>query len=115
MEQLQVTATFPSIAKEDLDEFRRLAGELMELTKGEDGVLQYDWFFSADGSTCVVRETYANGDAVLAHVAMAGELLGAITPLGGGVEVEVYGNPPAELIAATEALRPAIYTFFQGK
>jgi quinol monooxygenase YgiN len=115
VEQLQVTAVFPAIAKEDLAEFKRLAGQLMDVTKADEGVLQYDWFFSADEGKCVVRETYASSDAVLVHLAMAGELLGAIVPLGGGIEVEVFGEPSAELAAAIESMEPAVHTFFQGK
>ena len=69
MEQLQLTATIPSIPADRLAEFKDLAARALELTRGEEATLQYDWFLSEDETKCVVRETYANSDAVLAHMA----------------------------------------------
>jgi antibiotic biosynthesis monooxygenase len=115
MGQLQVTARLLSIAKEDLDEFKRIAAELRGVAAGEDGTLQYDWFFNADETQCVVRETYASSEAVLAHVGNVGELLGTVIQLGGGMELEVFGDPSDELLEATLALNPVVYTHFQSK
>ena len=115
MEQLQVTATFPRIPTDNLSEFKRMAGEALKITADEPGVPQYDWFFNADESKCVVRETYADSDAVLSHLGSIGDMLGQIIELGGGVQIEVFGNPSDALVAATEALQPTIYSYFQGK
>jgi quinol monooxygenase YgiN len=115
MKQLQVTARFPRIDSSNLSEFKRLAGEAVEITKGEAEVIQYDWFFSDDETTCVVRETYADSDAVLAHLGQVGDLLGKIIEVGGGLEVDVFGSPSDELIAATAAMQPRVYAYFQGK
>ena len=115
MEQLQVTATFPRITNDHLDEFKRLAGDAVKIAADEPGVLQYDWFFNQDETACVVRERYANSDAVLAHLGVVGELLGKIIELGGGVEIDVFGSPSAVLVQAAEALRPRVYSYFQGK
>ena len=115
MEQLQVTATFPRIPRENLDEFKRLAGDALKITADDPGVPQYDWFFNDDESTCVVRERYADSDAVLTHLGLIGDLLGRIIEVAGGVQIEVFGSPSAQLLAATEALQPTIYSYFQGK
>jgi hypothetical protein len=115
MEQLQVTATFPNIAKENLDEFKRTASEAVGVTANEPGTLQYDWFFNADETKCVVRETYASSEAVLAHLGNVGEILGPIVQLGGGLELEFFGNPSDELLQALKAFEPAVYTHFQSK
>jgi len=115
VEQIQVTATFPKIAPGDLAEFKRLAGQALELTKGEAGTLQYDWFFSGDESKCVVRETYEKSDAVLAHVANMGELLGKLAELGGGLEIEAFGTLSPQLAEAVAGLQPTVCGFFQGK
>jgi quinol monooxygenase YgiN len=115
VEQIQVTARFPQIAKENLDEFKRLAGDALKVTSEDPGVPQYDWFFSQDETTCVVRETYAGSEAVLAHVAMVGEALGTLIELGGGVEIEVFGSPSDELLEAISAMQPRVYSYFQGK
>ena len=115
MEQIQTTVTFPKIALGDLAEFKRLAAQALELTKGEAGALQYDWFFSSDETRCVVRERYENSDAILAHMANLGELIGKLAELGGGLEIEAFGTLSPQLAEAAAALHPAIYGFFQGK
>jgi hypothetical protein len=62
-----------------------------------------------------VRETYANSDAILAHIANMGDLIGKLADLGGGVEIEVFGDPSPELVEAAATFGPTIYWFFQGK
>ena len=115
MKQLQDTATFPRIPGDHLGEFKRLAGEALKITQDDAGALQYDWFFNEDESKCVVRETYADSDAVLTHLGLVGDLLGRIIEVGGGIEIEVFGDPSDALLKATEALQPTIYSYFQGK
>lgn len=34
--------------------------EMLAIAKGESGLLQYDYFMSADERTCVVREAYVS-------------------------------------------------------
>src|SRR5580765_6562062 len=111
VEQLQVTGTFPNISPADLAEFKQLAAKALELAKGEATTLQYDWFFSDDETKCVVRETYASSDAVLAHMANLGDLLGQLAQLGGGVHIEAFGTPSAQLLEAAAALQPKLYGF----
>jgi hypothetical protein len=115
VKHLQVTATFPRIPSDNLSEFKRLAGEALTVTSEDRGVSQYDWFFNEDESKCVVRETYADSDAVLTHLGMLGDLLGTIIEIAGGIEIEVFGSPSDALVKATEALQPTIYSYFQGK
>ena len=66
MEQLQVNATFPNISPEATAEFKQLAADALSTIRNEPGTLQHDWFLSADGSRCVVRETYASSDVMAA-------------------------------------------------
>jgi quinol monooxygenase YgiN len=115
MDQLQVTATFPKIASENLAQFKELAAHALEVTQGESGNSQYDWYFNHDESCCVVRETYEHSDAVLTHMGNVGEVLGKLVELGSGLEIEVFGSPSAQLMEAAAALQPSIYRFFQGK
>ena len=115
MEHIQLTATLPNIAPADLAELKRVAAEALELTKAEAGALQYDWFFSDDETKCVVRETYENSDAVLAHIAHVGELIGQLAQLGGGLEIEAFGTMSPELAEAAAAFQPTVYSFFLGK
>ena len=115
MQQLQVSATFPRISQDAADRFNELAAEAMVTIRGEPGTLHHDWFFSDDGARCVVRETYASSDAFLAHLAAAGPLLGRLVELGGGLELDLFGNPSPAVRDAVAAFQPRIYHFGQGK
>jgi quinol monooxygenase YgiN len=115
VERIQITATMPDIKPDDLAEFKQIAAQALQLTKGETGVLQHDWFFSSDKTKCVVRGTYENSDTVLAHMANLGELIEKLAQLGGGLEIEAFGTLSPQLAEAAAARHPIVYEFFQGK
>ena len=115
MDRIQASVRFPKISPDNLDKFKSLAAEALKIAADEPGVLQYDWFFNADETECRVRETFANSDAVLAHLGNVGEILGPVVQLGGGLEIELFGSPSDELLQALAMFRPAHYPFFQGK
>ena len=83
--------------------------------RNEPDTLQHDWFYSDDGARCVVRETYTSSDAFLAHLASAGPMLGRLVELGGGLELEVFGEPSAAVLDAIDGFRPRIYRYQDGK
>ncbi len=113
MSALQVTARL-TIREGKLAEFRVLAASAMQSVREKDsGTLQYDWFFNDDETECVVRETYRDSEAVLEHVANLGETLGALLAVC-DMDLEVYGSPSAELVAATTELAPKVYSHFQS-
>ena len=114
MSEIKVVARFPEIQPEHLDEFRALAAEAVEGTRGEPGTLQYDWYYSADGRQCVLLERYASSEAVLAHAANVSRKLRRMIELGGRLELDVFGDPSPELQAATAALGPRVFTFAHG-
>jgi quinol monooxygenase YgiN len=115
MQQLQINATFPSISPDAADEFAALASKALVAIRGEAGTIRHDWFLSDDGTRCVVREAYTNSDAFLAHLTAAGPLLGRLVALGGGLELELFGEPSAALLDAVSAFQPQIYRYTQGK
>ncbi len=112
MDQLHVTATFPAIGRDNLDEFKDGISRLTANAGNEEGTLRYDPFFNEDESRCVVQETYRDSAAVLTHMGAAGELLGPLAELGGGLEIEVFGDPSEELREASAEMQPAIYSHF---
>jgi len=115
MKKVQITAKF-KIHKGKLAEFKKIASDcVVAVTKNEKGkgAIQYDWFFSPDETECVVRETYADSNAVLAHMGNVGEMLGQLLAMS-DFELEVYGNPSEELQKAAAALNPKVYSFYQG-
>ncbi len=113
MKKIQISARF-KIHKGKSKEFTQLAKDCLVAVKEKDkGALQYDWFFSEDASECVVRETYGDSDAVLAHLGVVGELLGKMAQLS-DLSVEVYGNMSETLKKATTGMPLASYSYFQG-
>lgn len=115
MKKIQLTAKF-KIHQGKVDEFKKIASDCVStVTKNEKGkgALQYDWFFSPDETDCVVRETYTDSNAVLAHMGNVGELLGQLLAMS-DFELEVFGNPSEELQKAAAGLNPKVYSFYQG-
>lgn len=111
--ELQLTARF-AIHDGKLDEFKSLARQCMEVVREKDsGTLQYDWFFNADGTECVVRERYRDSDAVLEHAVNLGDLMGRFMSIS-NPDIEIYGAPTAALLEAIAALEPRVYSAFQS-
>ena len=63
----------------------------------------------------MVREVYANSDAMLAHLGNVGELPGRLVELGGGLEPEGFGSPSFVLAEAIAPFNATMYGHFQGK
>lgn len=83
-----------------LDEYKRLAGECMESVRTKDsGTLQYEVYFNADETECMVFERYRDSEALLEHFKNLGPLFEAVleTCSGSGA---VCGDVSAELRAA---------------
>lgn len=113
MRELQLTSRF-SIHDGKLDAFKKLAALCMESTREKDsGTLQYDWFFNADGTECVLRERYRDSGAVLEHAANLGDLMPGIMGVS-DPDIEIYGNPSTELLEAIAGLKPRVYEAFQS-
>ncbi|OMC36750.1 hypothetical protein A5740_00315 [Mycobacterium sp. GA-1841] len=114
MGSIQLRATFPSIASEQLEAFKALAQQAVVAVRGESGALQYDWFLNESQTTCVVLEKYQDSAAVLAHLANAGAVIGQLAALGGGLDIEVFGDVSPELQQALAAAKPAVFASFIG-
>lgn len=69
--------------------------------------------FSGKTAMSVVRETYGDSDAVLAHLGVVGELLGKMAQLS-DLSVEVFGNMSEELKNAVAGMPISSYSYFQG-
>lgn len=111
--ELQLTTRF-SIHAGKLDAFKELASLCMESTREKDsGTLQYDWFFDADGTQCVLRERYRDSGAVLEHAANLGDLMPRIMAVS-DPDIEIYGDPSPELLGAISMLEPRVYEAFQS-
>lgn len=113
MSQIQVDATV-KIHSGKLEEFKQAAAQCLALVKEKDtDTLQYDWFLNADQNECIVRETFQSSEALLAHIANLGDVLGKLLDLG-EVSFAIYGDPSPALREATAGLNPKIYSLLQG-
>ena len=113
MSELQITARL-RIHEGKLDQFRIAAEACLKSTQNKDkGTSQYDWFFSEDQSECVVRERYADSDAVLEHIGNLGETMGALMEVS-DLSLEVFGAPSEKLANATKGMDIKVYGFYQG-
>ncbi len=113
MEEIQVTARM-KIHDGKLDAFKTLAADALQVVREKDtGTHQYDWLFNADQSECVVRERFADSQAILDHAAHVGELLGPMTDVA-DMSMEFYGDPSPEVLETVAAFKPAVYSYFQG-
>jgi quinol monooxygenase YgiN len=82
-----------------LEEFKRLAAQCMEIVRTNDtGTLQYDIYFNADQSECIVHERYRDSDALIEHATHLGDLNDAVLATG-FVSGVLLGEPSAELRA----------------
>jgi quinol monooxygenase YgiN len=109
MHEIQVSAKFARIPREHLAAFKLVAAEAHAVANLEAGTLQYDWFFNDDETVCVVRETYQDSNALLAHMTNASGVFARLVKVAGGCELEVFGPRSTELIEASATLRPTAY------
>ena len=113
MQNIQITAKF-KIHSGKVEEFKKIAAQCVPAVKAnETGALQYDWFFNPGETECVVRETYSDSNAVLAHMGNIGALLGQLLAMS-DFDLEVFGNLSEELKNAAAGLNPKVYSFYQG-
>lgn len=113
MNTLQVSARIKLHADRPKD-LKNLAEKCVERVRQRDsGTLQYDWFYNSENQECVVRETYAGSDALLAHLDHLGELLDELEQLG-TMSIELYGDPSSELREALQDSDVTTYEFLEG-
>jgi quinol monooxygenase YgiN len=115
MNRIQVSAKFANVSSSNLAEFKKVAANALEIARSEPGVLQYDWFFDDTDTVCVVRETYRDSESLLAHITAMGQVLNRLSELGGGCELEMFGDPPPQLADVADEQRSIFRSTFQGK
>ena len=113
MSEIQAVARL-KIHSGKLQEFKKLAARCMESVRTTDsGTLQYDWFFSADQSECVVYERYRDSEALLEHGANLGDTMDALLSTC-SISGEILGTPSPELMKALEGVDARFYSPYQS-
>jgi quinol monooxygenase YgiN len=98
-----------------IETVRALMDEMIVSTRGEAGVVIYEWFVSDDGSVVAISERYADSATTVGHLAGFGEnfaqrFLAAMTP----TRLTVFGAPSDEARQALSGFNPTYLTFFGG-
>jgi quinol monooxygenase YgiN len=90
----------------ELAGFREQAAEMMRQTREKDTkTLRYDWFLSADGTECEVREAYVDADALIEHAQNVAEARDKLfRDFAHDHEMTLYGEPSPALAQLIERL-----------
>ncbi len=96
-------------------EFKRLSALCLEIVREQDtGTLQYDTFFNADESECIVLERYRDSQALIEHGEHLAHLMEAIIATG-DVHGELLGEPSADLRSRIADDGPVqLFTLYQA-
>ena len=113
MRKIKVIALF-KIKEGKLNEFKQgVPGLINAVKKNEPGALTYDWYLNEEAMECMVLETYADSQALMAHAGNVGELLQKLMGIS-DLTLEVFGNPEAELKKILKDMGAKLYPFFAG-
>ena len=115
MKPLDATARF-KIQPGQFEKFKKTAAKMIEAVQAKEkgvGCLQYDWFYNEERSECMVREIYKDSEAVLAHMANVGAMLGELATIS-ELSLIVCGTPSEALKKASEGMDITYYEFEAG-
>ncbi len=115
-DQIQFRAEF-AINEGKLDEFKKLVQDMSSVVEAnEPDTIDYQFYLDRDETKCIVRETYANSEAALAHNAgiASQTILPKIFSVSRISRFDVYGNPSEELRKMLAGFGPQIYDVFAG-
>lgn len=98
------------------DEFDRIAQTMIAGSQKEPGTLAYDWYLSGDRKRCRIVETYADANAVLAHLTgpVVQELVPKILEVSSISAFEVYGDPGPKAGEMLAGLGAEIFPLWRG-
>lgn len=98
MGELQGIARF-RFHEGQVEEFKRLSKICLEIVQEKDtGTLQYETYFNADETECIVLERYRDSDALLEHGEHLAQMMEPIMATA-DVRGELLGDPSPELRA----------------
>lgn len=106
---IHMVAKFTGVPEDKREDFRQAGTALVDATANEEGTLSYGFYEAEDGEFTMV-ESYRDSDAVLAHMGNVESELGAVVEAGGMPEINVFGDPSAELAEAAAAFQPSVHS-----
>jgi quinol monooxygenase YgiN len=105
-----------TINAEKFDKFESIVQAMLAATRNEPGTLGYDWCLSADRTRCRLLETYADANAVMAHMTgpAVRELVPKLLEVSSFSSFEVYGDPGPEAAQVPARFKAEIFELWQG-
>jgi quinol monooxygenase YgiN len=114
--QIHFRAEF-TIEEGKIEEYKKLVQEMSRVVEAnEPDTINYQFYLNRAETKCIVHETYANSEAVLAHNAGVASqtILPKIFSLSMISRFDVYGNPSEELQKVLTSFDPQTYNLFAG-
>ena len=117
MAKMFAVAIFPKIAPENLEQFKKVAEEMLVNVNEQDSILRYDMFFTQDNSSCAVLEEYSSPEGVFEHIKKNSKYLEQLTALGGKIEGSIFPmNDKGEALDEIKRNWDArVHSYFVGK
>jgi quinol monooxygenase YgiN len=114
--QIHFRAEF-TIEDRKIEEYKKLVQDMSRVVEAnEPDTINYEFYINREETRCIVLETYANSEAVLAHNAGVASqtILPKIFSVSRISRFDVYGNPSEELQKVLTSLGPQTYNLFTG-
>jgi quinol monooxygenase YgiN len=97
-----------------VEEFKRLSAECLDVVRTkDDGTLQYDTYFNADETECIVLERFRDSDALILHSQNMAPFMDSIMATG-TVSGELLGDLSEELAAQMAGSPVGLFTRYQS-
>ena len=99
------------------EEYKKLVQGMSRVVEAnEPDTINYRFYINREETRCIVLETYANSEAILAHfTGVASQtILPKILRVSRIIRFDVYGNPSAELQKVLTSFGPQTYNLFAG-
>ena len=114
--QIHFSAEF-TIEEGKIEEFKKLVQDMSRAVEAnEPDTINYQFYLNRAGTKCIVNETYANSEAVLAHTTGVASqtILPKVFSVSRISRFDVYGNPSEELQKMLTSFSPQTYNLFAG-
>ena len=117
-DQIHFRAEF-TIDEGKIEEYKKLVQDMSRVVEAnEPDTINYQFYLNRDETKCIVHETYANSEAVLAHITSVASqtILPKVFSVSRISKFDVYGNPSEQLqkVLTSFSPRPNTYNLFAG-
>lgn len=114
--QIHFRAEF-TIKEGKIEDYKKLVQDMSrDVEANEPDTINYQFYLNRSETKCIVHETYANSEAVLAHfTGVASQtILPKVFNISRISRFDVYGNPSKELQKVLTSFDPQTYHLFAG-